>query len=162
MSNRSFVGVDYKLREVSMAILSHEPDGAIRLSTGSKQVSKGLPTADTLCALGGRTEALIEHLLLVSGVKQAEVAVCMVEEPGGVRSNQIIMAWGIIMAALAGKGFAVVSYPVSSWRKDVLGKGNATKEDSRRHVEESLGFKIEKEDENEAAAIADCASRITS
>lgn len=159
---RSFIGVDYKLREVSMAILSHESEGAVTLSTGSMKVPEGLPTPDTLHALGGRTEALIQHLLLVSGAKHADVAVCMVEEPGGKRHNHTIMAQGIIMAALAGQGFTVVSYPVTSWKKATVGKGDASKDEVRQYVKNSLGYGIKKEDENDAAAIADCAYRTTS
>lgn len=145
-----------------MAVLQHEPDGAVALSTGSMQVQEGLSTPETLNRLYGRTQALVEHLLLVAGLNHADVKVAMVEEPGGRRHNHTIMAQGIIMAALSGKGFAVVSYPVTSWKLQTVGNGHAEKEDVREYVRNSLGYDIEKEDENDSAAIAMCASMTAS
>ena len=158
---RVAIGVDFKLREVSMAALITEDEGAVRLVAATKTVDKGLPLPTTLRRLGGRTEALIDLLKARGGFDHANIEICMVEEPGGFRSNQIIMAQGIIMAALDGMGLTVVSYPISSWRKRVLGKGNWKTEEAKaaavQFIEESFGMTLS-EDESEAACIALCAS----
>lgn len=156
---RVTIGVDYKSSEVSMAVLAHGSGGSVTLCTDTKYTEDKLALPKRLNRLGGRTEALVEHLMLVSGLHVDDVQVAMIEEPGGVRSNAIMQAWGVISAAMAGMGLNVVSYPVSSWRKEVLGKGNAAKEDAQVYVKKTYGLDIEKLDECEAACIADCAMR---
>lgn len=161
---RTFIGVDYKLREVSLAALTIREEGAVSVSAATKTVRLGLPIANTLCSLAGRTEALVHHVLLLAGSTIEQVEVCMVEAPGAHPHRphpNLIMAQGVIMAKLVDMGMAVVPVPVTEWKKGAVGKSHATKEEVQAYTTEYLNF-AGSEDESDAAAIADYASKASS
>lgn len=161
---RCYVGVDYKLREVSLAVQVIQDEGAVSTFAATKVVQNGLPLANTLCTLAGRTEALIHHVFLLAKVHVDDVVICVVESPGAHPHRphpNLIMAQGAIMAKLVDMGMAVVPAPVTEWKAETVGKSHATKEEVQAYVQKYLNFHGT-EDESDAAAMADYAARVSS
>jgi Holliday junction resolvasome RuvABC endonuclease subunit len=91
----------------------------------------------------------------------ADVAVIAVEVPivGGRANNKelLAVAYVVVEAAQAAcPGAIVMDVPLSTWRKDVLGRGNADKHDALWHVEK-FGDMGDDHDIAEALCVAEYA-----
>lgn len=133
--------------------LVHGVGASQTLAVTTKRVPEGLGLPETLRALEHRTIACLEGLV---GRTALVPDLVMVEQPGGNNTKKLHMAQGVITKALC--GYAVFDVPFSTWRKEVLGRGNATKQDAIDRAK-LMGFEGS-EDECEALMIAEYGRRM--
>jgi len=103
--------------------------------------SYGVPTVITDTVLGTRMSPLVladAHDFIVSTV-DGEEGLVFIEEPivgrGGVRST-MVQAYmsGAVQAAFVQCGCDVYMVNVSKWKREVIGRGNSTKEQVREFM----------------------------
>lgn len=154
MSERVTIGVDFKVREVSVAAIV--TGDSPRHAAATKIVQRGLPIPNTLSSLAGRAEALVHHVLLLVEAGISDVHVAAVEQPGSHPHRphpNLIMAQGVIMAKLVEMGMAVVPVPVTEWKKHAIGSAHAKKIEVQDWAAETYDFHGT-EDECDSLAIA--------
>ena len=154
MEGVTALGIDFRLREISMALRG--PD-TLRVVT--KYVSPGVGLDAALRALGVSTTTLVEYL-----AKDVDVACAIVEQPMGVKSipKELYMAEGVIFERLNLFGVAAFDVNPATWRKEILGHGNLRTEEAKGAALEyakALGYEGDKHDEAEAICLAEYGCR---
>jgi len=149
-------GVDIGVRKVSVVegwVRYMEVDFTVDSIALNSRESKERDMAEAWLALQDWLDLRIKR----DDMKEHKV---FIEEPPYVHNHRTAMllsaTYGVVSTVFASNGFEVLGVPVSEWKKVVVGKGNATKEEVRRWAVEmwpNIGVESLSQDEIDALAV---------
>ena len=144
-------GVDVSTKRIAIAAAPLNGDNVITWHT---DIEKGPRDAQRLHVI--RT-ACHRHIAL------PRPSLIVVENPKTIRGGAVlIMVAGVVMEGLFGRYKVPTSdVPIPTWKKDVVGNGNASKEQISDHAFRVLGARPRNQDEADAACIAAWGRRST-
>lgn len=171
---RFVAGVDYGVRSIAIASAWQRPTGdAFLIDELTLRIFRS-PEQEPFKAWSEMQDFLwdyfYDHKVTSPDDRESWDAWGFIEEPPYVKSHRIAMlmggSFGVIGTAMFSHDVEVIGVPVNTWKKEVVGKGNASKDQVREAVYNAYypGVAVGEmtQDECDALAIMDYGLRVSS